>query len=142
MHFNFNYSKMKKFLTLVVIFFFSVIGIASLEDDVPVIDSQTTPVLSVNSKTLYKDYSNNEIAADDKYKGKIIQVTGTIRDIGNDIMDDAYVTLIGDEFFGDIQCFFSDKSNLVDVKKGQRITVVGYCDGLFLNVLLKNCIVK
>ena len=106
MHFNFNYSKMKKFLTLVAIFFFSVIGIASLEDDVPVIDSQTTPVLSVNSKTLYKDYSNNEIAADDKYKGKIIQVTGTIRDIGNDIMDDAYVTLIGDEFFGDIQHFF------------------------------------
>ncbi len=133
---------MKKFYTLITIIIFSFLGFASLEDDAPSIDSGTEPVLSVNSKTLYKDYSNNEIAADDKYKGKIIQVNGTIRDIGNDIMDDAYVTLIGDEFFGDIQCYFNDKSNVVDLKKGQRITVVGYCDGLFINVLLKNCILK
>ena len=136
------YSKMKKFYTLIAIIIFSFLGVASLEDDAPSIDSGTEPVLSVNSKTLYKDYSNNEIAADDKYKGKIIQVNGTIRDIGNDIMDDAYVTLIGDEFFGDIQCYFNDKLNVVDLKKGQRITVVGYCDGLFMNVLLKNCILK
>ena len=133
---------MKKFYTLITIIIFSFLGFASLEDDAPSIDSGTEPVLSVNSKTLYKDYSDNEIAADDKYKGKIIQVNGTIRDIGNDIMDDAYVTLIGDEFFGDIQCYFNDKSNVVDLKKGQRITVVGYCDGLFINVLLKNCILK
>ena len=133
---------MKKFYTLLIIIIFSFLGVASLEDDAPSIDSGTEPVLSVNSKTLYKDYSGNEIAADDKYKGKIIQVNGTIRDIGNDIMDDAYVTLIGDEFFGDIQCYFNDKSNVIDLKKGQRITVVGYCDGLFMNVLLKNCILK
>ena len=133
---------MKKFYTLLSIFFFSVLGVASLEDDAPLIDSNTNPVLTVNSKNLYNDYNNNEISADDKYKGKIIQVKGTIRDIGNDIMDEAYITLIGDEFFGDVQCFFSDKSYLIDVKKGQNITVVGYCDGLFLNVIMKNCIVN
>ena len=133
---------MKKFYTLLSIFFFSLLGVASLEDDAPSIDSNTNPVLTVNSKNLYNDYNNNEIAADDKYKGKIIQVKGTIRDIGNDIMDEAYVTLIGDEFFGDVQCFFSDKSYLVDVKKGQNINVVGYCDGLFMNVIMRNCIIK
>tara|TARA_B100000401_G_C52447920_1_gene550560 strand:- start:208 stop:609 length:402 start_codon:yes stop_codon:yes gene_type:complete len=133
---------MKKFYTLLSIFFFSLLAVASLEDDAPSIDSNTNPVLTVNSKNLYNDYNNNEIAADDKYKGKIIQVKGTIRDIGNDIMDEAYVTLIGDEFFGDVQCFFSDKSYLVDVKKGQNINVVGYCDGLFINVIMKNCIIK
>ena len=133
---------MKKFYTLLSIFFFSLLGVASLEDDAPSIDSNTNPVLTVNSKNLYNDYNNNEIAADDKYKGKIIQVKGTIRDIGNDIMDEAYVTLIGDEFFGDVQCFFTDKSYLVDVKKGQNINVVGYCDGLFINVIMKNCIIK
>ena len=133
---------MKKFYTLLSIFFFSLLGVASLEDDAPLVDSNTNPVLTVNSKNLYNDYNNNEIAADDKYKGKIIQVKGTIRDIGNDIMDEAYVTLIGDEFFGDVQCFFSDKSYLVDVKKGQNINVVGYCDGLFINVIMKNCIIK
>ncbi|MEC8598976.1 MAG: hypothetical protein VXY15_01350 [Bacteroidota bacterium] len=133
---------MKKIYSLIATFFFLLIAVASLEDDTPKIDSDTNPVLMVNSKTLYNAFSNNEIAADEKYKGKIIQVTGSIRDIGKDLMDDAYITLIGGEFFGDVQCFFPNKSDLIDLKKGQRVKVIGYCDGLFLNVLLKNCIIK
>ena len=45
---------MKKLYTLSAILFFFVIAIASLEDDTPKIDSNTNPVLMVNSKTLYK----------------------------------------------------------------------------------------
>ena len=133
---------MKNFLTILSILFFLIIGLASIEDEAPAINSETQPVLSVNSKTLYKDYTNNEIAADDKYKGKVIQVSGTIRGIGNDIMDDAYITLVGDDFFGDIQCFFPDKSSLINLNKGQKVTVVGYCTGLFVNIILQNCVIK
>jgi hypothetical protein len=133
---------MKNSLTFFSILFFSIIALASLENDAPPIDSETKPVLKVTSKTLYKEYNNNEIAADDKYKGKIIQVRGTIRDIGKDIMDDAYISLIGDDFFGDVQCFFPDKSYLLNLKKGQRVNVIGYCDGLFMNIILQNCIIK
>jgi hypothetical protein len=133
---------MKNSLTFFSILFFSIIALASLENDAPPINSETKPVLKVTSKTLYKEYNNNEIAADDKYKGKIIQVRGTIRDIGKDIMDDAYISLIGDDFFGDVQCFFPDKSYLLNLKKGQRVSVIGYCDGLFMNIILQNCIIK
>ena len=133
---------MKNSLTFFSILFFSIIALASLENDAPPIDSETKPVLKVTSKTLYKEYNSNEIAADDKYKGKIIQVRGTIRDIGKDIMDDAYISLIGDDFFGDVQCFFPDKSYLLNLKKGQRVNVIGYCDGLFMNIILQNCIIK
>ena len=133
---------MKNSLTFFSILFFSIIALASLENDAPPINSETKPVLKVTSKTLYKEYNNNEIAADDKYKGKIIQVRGTIRDIGKDIMDDAYISLIGDDFFGDVQCFFTDKSYLLNLKKGQRVNVIGYCDGLFMNIILQNCIIK
>tara|TARA_X000000368_G_C22798586_1_gene609207 strand:+ start:325 stop:726 length:402 start_codon:yes stop_codon:yes gene_type:complete len=133
---------MKNSLTFFSILFFSIIALASLENDAPPINSETKPVLKVTSKTLYKEYNNNEIAADDKYKGKIIQVRGTIRDIGKDIMDEAYISLIGDDFFGDVQCFFPDKSYLLNLKKGQRVNVIGYCDGLFMNIILQNCIIK
>lgn len=133
---------MKNSLTFFSILFFSIIALASLENDAPPINSETKPVLKVTSKTLYKEYNNNEIAADDKYKGKIIQVRGTIRDIGKDIMDDAYISLIGDDFFGDVQCFFPDKSYLLNLKKVQRFNVIGYCDGLFMNIILQNCIIK
>ena len=133
---------MKNSLSFFSILFFSILALASLENDAPPINSETKPVLKVTSKTLYKEYNNNEIAADDKYKGKIIQVRGTIRDIGKDIMDEAYISLIGDDFFGDVQCFFPDKSYLLNLKKGQRVNVIGYCDGLFMNIILQNCIIK
>ena len=48
----------------------------------------------------------------------------------------------GDDFFGDVQCFFPDQSYLLNLKKGQRVNVLGYCDGLFMNIILQNCIIK
>jgi len=133
---------MKKFYTIITVAIFSFLAVASLEDDAPSIDSSTEPDFTVSAPSLFTDYSDNEIAADDRYKGKILQVSGTIRDIGNDIMDDAYVSLAGDGYYGNVQCFFSDKSVVANLKKGQQITVVGYCDGLMMNVLMKNCILK
>ena len=105
---------MKNFLSLISLIFFVLIAFGSLEefeglDDGPKITSDTKPNVTVSARKLYKEYNANEIAADEKYKGQIIQVTGIIRDIGNDIMDNAYVTLIGDQYFGDIQCYFDKK---------------------------------
>ena len=133
---------MKKIYSLIAIFFFLLIAVACLEDDTSKIDSDTNPVLMVNSKTLYNAISDNEIAADEKYKRKITQATDFIMDTGKDLIADAYITLVGDEFFGDVKCFFPNKSELINLKKGKRVKVIGYCDGLFLNVLLKNCIIK
>ena len=110
--------------------------------DEPKITIYTKPNVTVSARKLYKEYNDNEIAADEKYKGQIIQVTGIIRDIGNDIMDNAYVTLIGDQYFGDIQCYFDKKSIVAGLSKGKKITVVGNCSGLMMNVHVNNCIVK
>ena len=138
---------MKNLLSLISIIFFVIIAFGSLEefeslDDEPKITADTKPNLIVSARKLYKEYNANEIAADEKYKGKIIQVTGIIRDIGNDIMDNAYITLIGDQYFGDIQCYFKEKSIVAGLSKGKRISVMGSCSGLMMNVHLNNCIVK
>ena len=129
------------FLFFLIIAFGSLKELESL-DDGPKITADTKPNLIVSAKKLYKDYNANEIAADEKYKGKIIEVTGVIRDIGNDIMDNAYVTLVGDQYFGDIQCYFSEKSVVASLSKGKRITIIGSCSGLMMNVHINNCIVK
>ena len=138
---------MKNLLSLISIIFFVIIAFGSLEefeslDDEPKITADTKPNLIVSARKLYEEYNANEIAADEKYKGKIIQVTGIIRDIGNDIMDNAYITLIGDQYFGDIQCYFREKSIVAGLSKGKRISVMGSCSGLMMNVHLNNCIVK
>ena len=138
---------MKNIKSLLSIFLFIIIGFGSLDefenlDQSPKVTSDSNPSVTISASKLYKEYNENEIAADEKYKGKIIEVTGVIRDIGNDIMDNAYITLVGNEYFGDIQCYFNEKSVLASLSKGKRITVMGSCSGLMMNVHLNDCIIK
>ena len=138
---------MKNIKSLLSIFLFIIIGFGSLDelenlDQSPKVTSDSNPSVTISASKLYKEYNENEIAADEKYKGKIIEVTGVIRDIGNDIMDNAYITLVGDEYFGDIQCYFNEKSVVAKLSKGKRVTVIGSCSGLMINVQINNCIVR
>ena len=138
---------MKNIKSLISFFLFIIIAFGSLDEfenleQSPKVTPDSNPSVIITASKLYKEYNSNEIAADEKYKGKIIEVTGVIRDIGNDIMDNAYITLVGDEYFGDIQCYFNEKSVVAKLSKGKRITVIGSCSGLMMNVQINNCIVK
>ena len=138
---------MKNIKSLISFFLFVIIAFGSLDEfenleQSPKVTPDSNPSVIITASKLYKEYNSNEIAADEKYKGKIIEVTGVIRDIGNDIMDNAYITLVGDEYFGDIQCYFNEKSVVAKLSKGKRITVIGSCSGLMMNVQINNCIVR
>ena len=138
---------MKNLKSLLSLFLFVIIAFGSLDEfenlgESPKVSADSKPSVKISASRLYKEYDANEIAADQKYKGKIIEVTGVIRDIGNDIMNNAYVTLAGDEYFGDIQCYFNKKSVVAKLSKGKRITIIGSCSGLLMNVQMDNCILK
>lgn len=92
--------------------------------------------ITTTAPNLYQEYDENEVVADEKYKDKKIAVTGTIQDIGKDVMDDAYITLNTDNY-GIVQCSFNNSKMVRTLSKGDRITVVGNCSGKTLgNVIL------
>jgi putative nucleic acid binding protein len=95
---------------------------------------------------LINDYKANEIAADQRYKGRVVQVSGAVDSIGKDIMDSMYLTLSSGEEFGltSVQCFFNDSAgaSLARLQKGERVTVICVCDGKFGNVILKDCALR
>jgi len=95
---------------------------------------------TITAKNLTANYEANEVQADENFKGKTFFVEGTVSDIKKDIMDDIYVTLEGDEMFRQVQCFFDDKNTASQLQKGMRVTFQGKCDGLMMNVLMKNCV--
>lgn len=105
--------------------------------------SKTAAPLVVTAPVLVADYEANEIAADRKYKGQILEITGVVDSIGKDILDSMYVTLDSGQQFGitNVQCFFdeSEETNLAALSKGRSLTVKGRCDGKFGNVLIKEC---
>jgi hypothetical protein len=119
-----------------------VLACSTQRSTTPAPDSSSGPPVSVSSATLINEYEDNEVSADDRYKGKTLRVSGTVDNIAKDIMDSMYVTLKGDKEYGitSVQCYFADdqKSALSRLKKGQQVTIVGRCDGKFGNVLLKD----
>lgn len=92
---------------------------------------------------LCQEYDANEVAADENYKGRVIEVTGSINDIKKDVLDKMYVSLEGCSFLEDVQCYFSENqtSALTKLKKEQKITVRGKCEGLFGTIRMKGCII-
>ncbi len=98
--------------------------------------------IKVTALKLASDYKANQVAADSKYEGKTVEVTGTITSIGKDILDTPYVTLNGGDIITSVQCMFdkSDQAELATLSKDTRITLQGKVrGGLIMNVLLDNC---
>jgi len=139
-----NYFKHSIALITFLSFLFMIIGSsddnAAIENEI----SDQMPSIKISAKKLYSDYDANGVSADMKYKGNVLSVTGKINNIDKDFMDDIYVTLKGDEYFGDIQCYFAEShvQEAANLYKGQTITVKGICDGQLMNVILKGCIIE
>lgn len=103
--------------------------------------------IQITAADLLAAYEENQVNADNQYKGKLLEVTGVIDDIGKDILDDVYITVNdGDEYsFTSVQCFFKDKGEIEKVtglKSGSEITIIGKCDGELFNISLKDCKIK
>lgn len=99
------------------------------------------PTHSVTAAELVGAYEGNELAAEKKYEGQIVEVTGVVGDIKKDILDDAYVTLgTGKQFeVRQVQCFLANGVDATALAKGDQVTLTGRVEGLMMNVLVRDC---
>ena len=147
---------MKDSLSIVLIF---IIGIALIlgcgggsgnsttsNPGTPATNTGTAPpaekAVAIDAKALTKEYDSNELAADGKYKGKSLAVTGKISNIA-ETLGNITVSLEGHEFTKTVMCSFeeSEKASVAALKKGDKITLTGTGDGSTggLYVGLQNC---
>lgn len=87
------------------------------------------PDLTVDAVKLWKDYDANEVAADGIYKGKILQVTGTVASIDKDFMDDIVLHLKSPNQFENTMATLkkSEMSKAAALSKGSQVTLL--CKG-------------
>lgn len=83
--------------------------------------------LRVNANTLWRDYQDNQIAAEARYGDKILEVKGRVLDIGRVDMYSFFVNLKADS--GLIQCIFDEKfeNQLARLRKNDTVRVRGWC---------------
>ena len=108
---------------------------------------KTEKAIIVSSNELFEKYQSNEVAADEKFKGKVIQVNGKILDISKNIIDEDEIIvklngLIDNEFDMLGVNFYFDKkhsSEVATLSKGVEITIKGICKGKTIVVSVEGC---
>lgn len=85
------------------------------------------PNIVTTALGFYQDYENNEVAADQKYRGKLVTITGQISRVKKDYSDRTYIELIGRSEFSTVDCYLADGQEDIAVKlqRGQTITIRG-----------------
>ena len=97
------------------------------------------PQHKVDANTLFDAFKDNEQAANKKYNGKVIQVSGTLQK-HDTTEQNKHVLLLNteDDFFG-ISCYM-DSTFSGNPKVGTKLEVKGKCDGYTTDVVLSKCI--
>lgn len=117
-------------------------GTAS-EESTPASEAEPAPI-EISATDLITAYDENEIAADEEYQDKLLQITGTVKSIGTDVADRAYLMLADDRneyaILG-VQCYFEEEqaAALADLKEGDTVTLTGTCEGVVVSVSVKDC---
>lgn len=106
---------------------------------------------SVKASALIKEYMNSEPQADNKYRNKILSVSGMIKEI--DTSDNNYTVVVGDTVdMSSVRCSIDSthSAELVDLKRGMNVTIKGALTGfkkddtglLGSDVELNRCVVQ
>lgn len=150
---------MKKFLKWGLIGFIglivigAIIGSNSDSNDVSPKSESTTKnpesviqveAVKVNTQEFIAEFDKNQLAAEEKYKGKVVELTAYVDNISEDILGKPFLSLkpVNNEYYFDtsIQCYFKDKSELTSLENGQQVSVQGKVDTQSLGIIsIKDC---
>jgi hypothetical protein len=95
--------------------------------------TQSTPTgtITVTADVLIKAYSDNQLRADNTYKGKTLQITGTVSKIDKDWGDEYFLELTTSSGYSwcTIRAFVkaSELNKIANLNKGDSVTIIGKC---------------
>lgn len=97
----------------------------------------------ISADSLLAAYSLNEEAANKKFLGKVIDVTGTVAAITGQQDTVANVQLGAKEGIAHVSCSISlsEISKLKELSEGKVTTIRGVCTGYLMDVELNRCVI-
>lgn len=117
----------------------------SVEKVAPAPESEKV-VATTSAVKFYQDYTTNNIAAEQKYNGHLVKLSGIIHSIARDLFGKPYVVLKGDQYgVNGIQCMLDDSSmsKVAEIGIGDSITMTGRVkDNALFNILIEGCVIE
>ena len=98
---------------------------------------------TVKAVELFSAYENDETTANANYNGKVVEVSGTIKDVSTDESGLLKVTLEANNDFGGVICQMNKEKNYTtdQFKVGTSASLRGDCTGFLMDVVLIRCVV-
>jgi hypothetical protein len=97
---------------------------------------------TIDADSLYQQYQTNEHLADQKYLGKVIEVSGKLSEIQRSGSTEI-VILSPQAGGGGINCqLFAGTKPDPEPKSGDPVTVKGRCTGFLMDVNLADCVLR
>ncbi len=99
-------------------------------------------VITVTADQMLNDYKDNQLAGDQKYKGKKVKVSGTIANISSNHAGVPYVDFKTNQIMTSVQCLFSTEQmdGLLKLKKGEQFETICTVRGMgMMNLELEAC---
>jgi hypothetical protein len=102
--------------------------------------SSATVDITVTTKSLLDDFSNDEIKSNEKYLEKIVKISGVVSEM-KVVKDKGIITLANADVFGSVLCHLSEEATkkMTSIEVGQTITLKGICTGYLMDVILVKC---
>jgi hypothetical protein len=94
--------------------------------------------VTVTADQLISEYEQDEKAADQKYLGKVVEVTGKITDVTEE-QGTQKVSLETANPLSAVICEMEGKMPVTDSKSGDQVTIKGMCSGYLNDVQLVQC---
>jgi hypothetical protein len=90
----------------------------------PRVSGTPTEIVRVTANGLFDDYDSNEIATDNRLKGKIVDVIGRVQSIDKSVSGHMYVGLATSNQFKPAQMYVdsSEEAKIAALRKGQLAT--------------------
>jgi hypothetical protein len=140
-------NKRKSIILIIFLSIFAILGIAVLcyvfRGVEKSVESKTAQY-TVTSDELFAAFEENETTANEKFLGKIIEVTGEVSSIEKTATGQLVIVLSVSSPMGGVRCTFETQQEdiLKKVSTGTSHTVKGKCSGLLMEVVLDNCSLK
>jgi uncharacterized protein (DUF1330 family) len=101
---------------------------------------QVAAAFSLTADALIKDYLQNRPAAVEKYGGKIIELTGVVKNVGREFTGTAYLHLEGAGDVVGVTCYPADPEPWGKIVPGQSIKLRGTGEATGAEAILRQCV--
>lgn len=99
------------------------------------------PFAMLTANDLFVEFSTNETVAWEKYRDKVIQISGTVEEIKKDASGNTDIVFTTDDILGKVIVTLKTGANAEAIETGTTLEVKGICNGFLSDVLLNQGVI-